>query len=93
VSCLRKLESLLPGCGMPYAENKEYNKGVAPDPGSCTRHIGGCGSRTGAFCLYTDRCRARRHGQRTVRTTGRTCSPTALYPAWPTTAYIAWSLT
>ncbi len=39
-------------------ENKEYCKGIALDPGSCARDIGGCGGRTGTFfCSYTARCR------------------------------------
>ncbi len=70
-----------PAAECPMRENKEYNKGIAPDPGSCTRDICGRGSRTGAFCLYTDRCRARRHSQRTVRTPEEPVLPTAIYPA------------
>jgi hypothetical protein len=39
-------------------EKREYNKGVAPDPGSCARDIGGGSGRTGTFfCSYTARSR------------------------------------
>jgi hypothetical protein len=39
-------------------KEREYHKGIAPDPGSCTRDICGSSSRTGTFfCSYTVRCR------------------------------------
>jgi hypothetical protein len=42
------------------AARKGYNKGVAPDPGSCTRAIFECGGRTGIFFART------RHGAGTI---------------------------
>jgi len=63
-------------------ENKGYCKAIAPDPGSCARDIGGCGGRTGTFFLLVHGpVPARRHGQRTVRTPGRTPSPHRDLPA------------
>ena len=62
-------------------ENKGYYKSVAPDPGSCTRDIGGGSGRAGVFCLYTARCQVRRHVQRTVRTPGEPVLPNAISPA------------
>ena len=58
MSCPRTLEK--PCCWLENAplrenneNNKEYCKSVAPDPGSCTRDIGGGSGRTGTFFART----------------------------------------
>src|ERR1017187_8109124 len=58
-----------------------YYKGVAPDPGGCTRDICGGSGRTGVFLLVHGPVPARRHVRRTVRTPGRTSSPSCDLPS------------
>jgi hypothetical protein len=55
---------------------REYNKGIAPDPGSCTpRNICGCSGRTGIFFARTRHDAGQTPQPRDVRTPGRTPSP------------------